>query len=70
MIVYMYYGLLPEIKLSYLILSYLIIQYDTKSTKNLQKKITMQFHTHKKSNVHQEMKITEHAMRCINALLT
>ena len=25
MIVYMYYGLLPEIKLSYLILSYLII---------------------------------------------
>ena len=26
MIVYMYYGLLPEIKLSYLILSYLILK--------------------------------------------
>ena len=37
--------------------------------KNLQNKITMQFHTHtKKSNVHQEKKITAHAMRCIHAL--
>ena len=39
--------------------------------KNLQNKITMQFHKkRKKSNVHQEREITAHAMRCITALLT
>ena len=40
--------------------------------RNMQNKIAMQFHTKKgkKSNVHQERKITAHAMQCINAILT
>ena len=49
-----------------------IIQYDAKSTKKICR-IKLQCsstHKKKKSNVHQERKITAHAMRCINALLT
>ena len=52
MIVYMYYGLLPEIKLSYLILSYLILSYLIKcNTYDQFKHVGLNFTTYLHNNM-------------------